>query len=107
MLRCQALVSARYRAKARAPKPSQLFRGRPYAALAANAFEQAHSAIVVDDVLESCIDRLRESLRAKDLFHSFDFRAVDGQTSLVFFGYLLGHAADILGGEDGSVQWRF
>ena len=107
MLRCQALVSARYRAKARAAKPSELFRRRPYAALATNAFEEAHAAIVVDDVLQSRVDRLGEGLRAKDLLRSLDFFAVDGQTSLVLFGYLLRDDRDILGDGDGSVQWRF
>ena len=39
------------------------------------------------DVLQRRVDRLRESRRAEDLFHSLDFLAVNGQTSLVPFGY--------------------
>ena len=96
MLRCHALVSARYRTKAWATESPHLFRRRPDATLATNSFEEAHAAIVVDDVLQSGVDRLCEGLGAKDLLYSVDFLAVDEERGLVLFGYLFCHSVDIL-----------
>jgi hypothetical protein len=51
---------------------------------------------VIDHVFESGIDRLGERPRPEDLLGSLDLLPIDDQRSLVRFGYLFGHAADII-----------
>ena len=62
---------------------------------------------MIDDILESRIDCLRQGSSSEDFLDALNLLPVDDERSLVLFGYLLCHSADILVGATEGVHWRF